>query len=123
MENWLGIFLLIMFAALVNLIVAFGVLRGLAGLVGVPPEVNTPRRGLISLLTIVPVAGIAGAPFFLIPFIGPIFGVFISMFVAPIMFAGKYELSQGEAAKVILPTVLVIYIVSAVILYHGIPLI
>ena len=123
MENWLGIFLLIMFAALVNLVVAFGVLRGLASLVGVPPEINTPRRGLLSLLTIVPVAGIAGAPFFLIPFIGPIFGVFVSMFVAPIMFAGKYELSQGEAAKVILPTVLVIYIVSGMILYYGIPLI
>ena len=88
-----------------------------------PSEINTPRRALLSLLTIVPVAGAAGAPFFLIPFMGPLFGVFISACVAPLMLAEKYELTQGAAAKIILPTVLVIYIVSGVILYYGIPLV
>jgi len=38
------------------------------------------------------------------------------------MLAEKYELTQGTAAKIILPTVLVIYVVSGVILYYGIPM-
>ena len=122
MDNWLGIFLLIIFTALVNLIIAFGVFRVLAGLVGVPPEVNTSRRALISLLTIVPVAGAAGVPFFILPFIGPFFGTFISACVAPLLLAEKYDLTQGVAAKIIIPTVLVIYIVTGVILYYGIPM-
>jgi hypothetical protein len=123
MENWLEIFLLVVFGALINLGIAFGVLRGLAKFVGVSREINTPRRALVSLLTIVPVAGVAGAPFFLLPFIGPILGVLISAFVAPMMLAEKYEVTQGVAAKIILPTVLVIYIVSGVIIYYAIPLI
>jgi hypothetical protein len=122
MENWLEVLLFIIFAALVNLGIAFGVLRGLASLTGVPAEVNTPRRALISLLTILPVAGALGVPFFIMPFIGPFFGTFLSACVAPMMFAEKYELTQGAAAKIIIPTVLVIYVVSGVILYYGIPL-
>jgi len=122
MENWLQVFLFIIFAALVNLIIAFGVFRALAGYVGVSPEINTPQRALISLLTILPVAGAAGAPFFLVPFIGPFFGTFISASIAPWMLAEKYEITQGVAAKIIIPTVLVIYVVSGVILYYGIPM-
>jgi hypothetical protein len=78
MENWLNIFLLILFGALANLIVAFIVLRALAGVFGVPEEKNNSRRALLALLTIVPVAGVAGAPFFLIPFAGPFFGIALS---------------------------------------------
>jgi hypothetical protein len=122
MENWLEVLLFIIFAALVNLVIAFGVVRGLASLTGVPAEVNTPRRALISLVTILPVAGALGVPFFIMPFIGPFFGTFLSACVAPMMFAEKYELTQGAAAKIIIPTVLVIYVVSGVILYYGIPL-
>jgi hypothetical protein len=122
-ENWLGIFVLIIFGAVVNLIIAFVVLRALAGWMGISPQVNTARRALISLLTIVPVAGVAGAPFFLIPFMGPPFGIFISSCVAPMMLAERYEVTQGQAAKIILPTVAVIYVVSGVILYYGIPMI
>jgi hypothetical protein len=122
MENWPGLFLFVIFAMLVNLIVAFFVLRGLANLVGVPPGTNTPRRALISLLTILPVAGAAGAPFFIIPFIGPILGTFISACVAPFMFGEKYELETAVAAKIILPTVLVVYAVTGVMVYqYGIP--
>jgi hypothetical protein len=122
MENWLEVLLFIISAALVNLVIAFGVLRGLASLTGVPAEMNTPRRALISLVTILPVAGALGVPFFIMPFIGPFFGTFLSACVAPMMFAEKYELTQGAAAKIIIPTVLVIYVVSGVILYYGIPL-
>lgn len=122
MENWLGIFLLIIFGALINLAVAFFVLRGLAGLAGIPAETNTPRRALLSLVTILPVAGVGGLPFFILPFIGPIFGTIISCFVAAMMFGEKYEVSQGTGAKVILPVVIVVYIVSAAILYVGIPM-
>jgi len=123
MENWQGILLLILSVALINLIIAFGVLRGLASVFGVPPEINTPRRALLSLLTIVPVAGVAGVPFFIVPFVGPFFGTGLSAFVAAIMFGEKYEIPQGQAAKIILPTVLVIFVVSGVILYYGIPMI
>jgi hypothetical protein len=123
MENWLNIFLLILFGALANLIVAFIVLRALAGVFGVPEEKNNSRRALLALLTIVPVAGVAGAPFFLIPFAGPFFGIALSCFVAAMMFGEKYELPQGQAAKIILPTVLVIFALSGVILYYGIPMI
>jgi hypothetical protein len=122
MENWLGVFFFIVFGAVVNLIIALGVLRALASLTGVPAKVNTQRRALISLVTILPVAGAAGLPFFIMPFIGPFFGTFISACVAPMMFAEKYELTQRAAAKIIIPTVLVIYVVSGVILYYGIPL-
>jgi hypothetical protein len=122
MENWLQVFLFIIFGAFVNLAIAFGMVRALASLTGVPAEVNTPRRALISLVTILPVAGALGLPFFIMPFIGPFFGTFLSACVAPMMFAEKYELTQGAAAKIIIPTVLVIYIVSGVILYYGIPL-
>ncbi len=38
------------------------------------------------------------------------------------MFAEKYELTQGMAARIILPTVLAVYIVSGLILYYGLPL-
>jgi hypothetical protein len=65
---------------------------------------------------------VAGVPFFIIPFIGPIFGTFISACVAPMMFAEKYEVTQSLAAKIIIPTVVVVYIVSALILYYGIPM-
>jgi len=122
MENWLEVLLFIIFAAVINLVIAFGVLRGLASLTGVPAEVNTPRRALISLVTILPVAGALGVPFFIMPFIGPFFGTFLSACVAPMMFAEKYELTQGAAAKIIIPTVLVIYVVSGTILYYGIPM-
>ena len=121
MENWQGVFLLIIGGALVNLIVAFGVLRGLAGLFGVSSEVNSARRALISLVTIVPVAGVAGAPFFIVPFIGPIAGVCISGFVAALMFADKYEVPQRKAAGIILPTVAVIFLLSGAILYYALP--
>lgn len=123
MENWQGILLFIIFGALVNLVIAFGVLRGLASLTGVPAEVNTPRRALVSLVTILPVAGALGLPFFIMPFIGPFFGTFLSACVAPMMFAEKYELTQGAAAKIIIPTVLVIYAVSGVMLYYALPMI
>jgi hypothetical protein len=123
MENWQGILLFIICGALVNLVIAFGVLRGLASLTGVPAEVNTPRRALISLVTILPVAGALGLPFFIMPFIGPFFGTFLSACVAPMMFAEKYELTQGAAAKIIIPTVLVIYAVSGVMLYYALPMI
>ena len=123
MENWLGVFTLIIFGAVVNLVIAFFVLRGLATWAGIPHAMNTSRRALVSLLTIVPVAGVAGAPFFLIPFIGPLLGIFVSACIAPLLLAERYRVSQGVAAKVILPTVAVIYLVSAVILYFGIPMI
>ena len=122
MENWLNLFLLIVFGALANLIVAFIVLRALAGLFGVPEERNTSRRALLALLTIVPVAGVAGAPFFLIPFAGPFFGIALSCFVAAMMFGDRYDLPQGQAAKIILPTILLIFALSALILYLGIPM-
>ncbi len=123
MDNWLGVFLLIISGAVVNLAVAFGVLRTAAGWAGIPSEINTPRRTLISLLTIVPVAGVAGAPFFLIPFMGPLLGVFVSACVAPMLLAKEYQVTQALAAKLILPTVAVIYVLSGAILYFGIPMI
>jgi hypothetical protein len=121
MENWLGLFGLMVFGAVFNLLVAFMVLRALAGAAGIQPDVNTPQRAMLSLLTILPVAGVAGAPFFLIPFIGPPFGIFVSACVAPYLFAERYSVTQGIAAKVILPTVAVVYVLSAVILYFGLP--
>ena len=123
MENWQIIFLLIIFGEALNLAIAYGVLRGLAGLAGIGSEVNTSRRALISLVTIIPVAGLAGLSFFIIPFWGPIFGTVVSGYVAVAMFADKYEVDQKVAAKVILPTVLAIYIVTGLIVYFGIALI
>jgi len=123
MENWAGIFALIVFAMVVNLIVAFLVMRGLAGAMGAPKELATSREVLHSLLTIVPVAGVAGAPFIILPFIGPLFAFFISCCVAPMMLANRYEFSMGDAAKVILPTVAAIYVTSAAILYFGLPMV
>ncbi|MDH4017312.1 MAG: hypothetical protein OEV20_08235, partial [Actinomycetota bacterium] len=72
MQNWLAIFVFIISTALVNLAVAFFVLRTLASAFGVPAATNTPRRALISLVTILPVAGACGLPFFIMPFIGPL---------------------------------------------------
>ncbi len=123
MENWLGWFVLIIFGAVVNLLIAFVVFRALAGPAGLPREANTPSKTLYCLLTIIPVAGVAGAPFFIMPFVGPIFGTLVSAFVAPMMLAREFNVSQGTAAKVIVPTVAVVYLVSAVILYFGIPMV
>jgi len=39
------------------------------------------------------------------------------------MLAEKYEVTQGTAARIILPTVLVIHAVSGIILYYGMRLI
>jgi hypothetical protein len=123
MQNWLGIFVFMVSGALVNLIVAFFVLRSLANLAGVPAETNTPRRAMLSLLTILPVAGAGGLPFFILPFIGPIFGTIISGFVASMMIGEKYEVSQGTGAKIILPVVLVVYALSGALIYNwGLPL-
>lgn len=121
MENWLGLFTLIISAMVIDFVVAFVVLRVLATLIGVSPLKNTSREAAIALLTIIPVAGVAGAPFVIVPFIGPFFGFFISCCVAPMMLAPRYDLSQGDAAKVILPTVAAIYATTALILYIGIP--
>ena len=74
-------------------------------------------------MTIVPVAGAAGVPFFIVPFIGPFFGTALSGFVAAIMFGEKYEIPQGQAAKIILPTGVGIFLLSGLILYYGIPMI
>ena len=123
MDNWLGLFILIIAGAAVNLAIAFVVFRALAGAVGVSSEVNTSEKALHSLLTIVPVAGVAGAPFVLLPFIGPIVAFCVSGFVAPMMLAPRYDITQGTAAKIILPTVAVVYVVSAVILYYGLPMV
>ncbi len=65
----------------------------------------------------------AGAPFFIVPFIGPLFGFFVSCCVAPMMLAPRYELTQIDAAKVILPTVAAIYGTTGLILYYGIPMV
>ena len=118
MQDWLGIFIFIVSAALINLFVAFFVLRGLASVVGVPSDTNTPRRALISLVTILPVAGAAGLPFFLFPFIGPIFGTVASGFAASMLMSERYEVSWGTGAKVILPVVVVVYAVSAALIYY-----
>ncbi len=123
MENWVGIFTLIVSAMVINLVVAFVVLRVLASAVGVSPLANTSKEALHTLVTIVPVAGIAGAPFIIVPFIGPLFGFFVSCCVAPMMLAPRYEISQGDAAKVILPTVAAIYVTTALILWLGIPMV
>ncbi len=123
MENWVGVLSLILVAMVVSLIVAFVVLRVLASVVGVPAPVNTSKEALHSLLTIVPVAGVAGAPFVIVPFIGPVFGFFVSACVAPMMLAARYQISQSDAAKIILPTVAAIYATSAAILYFGIPMV
>jgi len=123
MQDWLAIFVFIFSGAVINLIVAFFVLRGLAGLVGVPAATNTPRRALISLVTILPVAGAGGLPFFLFPLIGPLFGTIISGFVASMMIGEKYEVSQGTGAKIIIPVVVVVYALSAALIYNwGLPL-
>ena len=89
MQNWMAIFVFIISGALINLAVAYVVLRTLAGAVGVPATTNTARRALISLVTILPVAGAGGLPFFLFPLIGPIFGTIISGFVASMMLGEK----------------------------------
>ncbi len=123
MDNWVGIFALIVSAILINLVVAFVVLRVLAGMVGVSPLTNTSKEALYTLVTIIPVAGVAGAPFFIVPFIGPLFGFFVSCCVAPMMLAPRYELTQIDAAKVILPTVAAIYGTTGLILYYGIPMV
>ncbi|MDP6977972.1 MAG: hypothetical protein QF570_05130 [Myxococcota bacterium] len=123
MENWVGIFTLIISAMVINLVVAFVVLRVLASAVGVSPLANTAKEALHVLVTIVPVAGVAGAPFIIVPFIGPLFGFFVSCCVAPMMLAPRYEISQGEAAKIILPTVAAIYVTTALILWFGIPMV
>jgi len=123
MENWLTIFLLLIFGALANLAVAFVVLRAMAGLVGIPHEANTPRRALVSLVTIMPVAGVAGGAFFIIPFWGPIFGTIFSGYVAATMFGQKYEVGHKVGAKVMIPTILAIYVVTGTILYFAIDLI
>jgi hypothetical protein len=123
MENWLSVFLFIVFGAVVNLIIAFFVLRATASALGLPSSINTSARALNSVATILPVAGVAGTPFFLIPFIGPIMGIFISGVVAAMMLSGKYSVEQGVAAKIIAPVVIVLYAVSGVILYYGLPMI
>ncbi|MBW2420372.1 MAG: hypothetical protein JRH19_17660 [Deltaproteobacteria bacterium] len=123
MENWLGLFLLMIIGAVVNLGIAFVVFRVLAGFAGIPREVNTPSKTLYCLVTIIPVAGVAGAPFWIMPFVGPVFGTLVSAFVAPMMLARELGVSQGDAAKVIVPTVVVVAIVSAVILFFGIPMV
>lgn len=117
--DWMIIFLLIVFGEAAALAVSFGVLRGLASWAGISPDVNTARRTLISLVTIIPVAGFAGFAFFVIPFWGPIFGTVVSGYVAVGMFADKYDVDQKTAAKVVLPTVLAIYIVTGFMIYLG----
>ncbi len=120
-ENWQILFTVIVFGAVVNFAIAFVVMRALSDWQGISPEVNTGRNIAMSLLTIIPAAGVCGAPFFLIPFMGPIFGVFVSSCVAPMLLADRYEITQLEAAKIIIPTVLVVAAVSAMILYYGLP--
>ncbi len=122
MDNWLGILTLIACIAAVNLGIAFVVFRGLAVKVGIPSEVNTSNRALSTLLITVPVAGVAGVPFFIIPFIGPVLGTFVSGCAASFLIAREYAVTQGIAAKAIVPTVVVLYLVSGVILYLGIPM-
>jgi hypothetical protein len=123
MDGWLNLFLFIVFGAFVNLIVAFFVLRGTASALGVPSSVNSPGRALESVVTILPVAGFAGVPFFLIPFMGPILGIFISGVVASMMLSVKYSIEQGEATRIIIPTVAAIYAMSGLILYYGLPMV
>jgi hypothetical protein len=123
MDNWAGIFALVIFIMVANLGIAFVVLRGLASAIGVSKELNTSKEALHTLLTIVPVAGVAGAPFIILPFIGPFFALFISSCVAPMMLTKRYELTQGDAAKVILPVIAVIYIATAAILYLALPMV
>lgn len=123
MENWIGIFSLVVFAMVFNLIVAFIVMRIFGSMVGVSGAVHTYKETLISLLTIIPVAGVAGAPFVIMPFIGPLFAFFVSCCVAPMMLAPRLQISQGDAAKVILPTVAVLYGTTAAILYFGLPMV
>ena len=121
MENWFPIFTLIMSIMLVDFVVAFVVLRVLASAVGVAPWANTSKEAVRTLVTIIPVAGVAGAPFVIVPFIGPLFGFFISCCVAPLMLAPRYSISQLDAAKIILPTVASLYVTTALALYYGIP--
>ncbi len=121
MENWLPIFTLVISIMLVDFVVAFVVLRVLASAVGVSPWTNTSKEAVRTLVTIIPVAGVAGAPFVIVPFIGPLFGFFISCCVAPLMLAPRYSISQLDAAKIILPTVAALYLMTALALYYGIP--
>lgn len=118
MENWLLIFTLVISIMLVDFVVAFVVLRVLASAVGVSPWANTSKEAVRTLVTIIPVAG---APFVIVPFIGPLFGFFISCCVAPLMLAPRYSISQLDAAKIILPTVAALYLTTALALYYGIP--
>jgi hypothetical protein len=122
MENWTAVFALIIIGAAVNLLVAVVAFRSLGRFFGVPNSINTFGRALKSMVTILPAAGAAGAPFFVIPFAGPVLGTVVSACVAPWLMSERYDMTQGESAKIILPTVLVVYIVSGVILYYGIPM-
>jgi hypothetical protein len=122
MDNWLGIFTLIVCIAVINLAVAFVIFRGLALWLGIPKELNTSAKAFMTLLVIIPVAGVAGVPFFIMPFIGPLVGTFVSACVASFMTAREYSVSQSLAAKAIVPTVLVLYVVSGAMLYVGIPM-
>ena len=58
---------------------------------------------------------------FIIPFIGPLAGTLVSSFVAPMMLAPKYSVPQSPAAKIILPAVAAVYVVSGGILWFGLP--
>jgi hypothetical protein len=122
MENWVGIFTLITCIAVINLMVAFVVFRGLALWLGIPKDLNTTSKAVMTLLITIPVAGVAGVPFFIMPFIGPLLGTFVSACVASFMTAREYSVSQSLAAKAIVPTVLVLYVVTGAMLYVGIPM-
>ncbi len=122
-ENWQGLFALIVFGAVVNFPIAFIVMRTLSDKQGIAPYVATTRNITMGLLTVIPAAGVAGAPFFLIPFMGPIFGVFVSSCVAPMLLADRFDISQAQAAKIVIPTVLVVAATSAGILYVGLPMV
>ncbi len=122
MDNWLGVFALIVCIAVVNLAVAFALFRSLAANLGVPTDVNTSSKAFTTLLVTLPVAGVAGVPFFILPFIGPLLGTFVSACVASFLTAREYTIAQGVAAKAIVPTVVVLYVVSGAMLYVGIPM-
>jgi hypothetical protein len=122
MENWLGILTLIFCLAIVNLGVAFVVFRGLATWLGFPGGFDTSAKVLTTLLITIPVAGVAGVPFFIVPFIGPLFGTFVSACVASMLVARDYSVTQRAAAKAIVPTVVLLYAVSGTMLYFGIPM-
>ncbi len=122
MDNWLGVLALIVCIAVVNLAVAFALFRGLAANLGVPSDVNTSSKAFTTLLVTLPVAGVAGVPFFIMPFIGPLLGTFVSACVASFLTAREYTIAQSVAAKAIVPTVVVLYVVSGAMLYVGIPM-